>query len=193
MISESRKEKLHTLVKYIANKLNNSQPVNLIFICVQNSRRSHLAQVIAQHQAFQHGFKNVFCYSGGVEVTRIHPNTVQTLKTLGYTVQLKEDSENPVFELSYHTSQKPILLYSKNFEDVTKSLNQFAAVMVCSETETNCPYVPSAEKKILIPYDDPKVADNSANPLEVYLKVAKQIEEEINYVFSNVKQSVAVE
>lgn len=186
-IQNERKAKLEILADYISKKLENGSEVNLIFICVQNSRRSHLAQVIAQHQAILHHLKNIHCYSGGVEVTRIHPNTLKTLEKLNYAIHQKTDGENPVFELVYDPHQPPIMLYSKNFEEVTKNLQHFAAVMVCSETETNCPYVPGAEKKILIPYDDPKSADDSANPLEKYLSVAYQIENEMKYVFQMVK------
>ncbi|MEW6772578.1 MAG: protein-tyrosine-phosphatase [Bacteroidota bacterium] len=186
-IQNERKAKLEILADYISKKLENGSEVNLIFICVQNSRRSHLAQVIAQHQAFLNNIKNIHCYSGGVEVTRIHPNTLKTLEKLNYKIYQKSGGENPVYELFYDSQQPPILLYSKAFEEVTKQLKEFAAVMVCSETETNCPYVPEAEKKILIPYDDPKSADASANPLEKYLSVAHQIESEMKYVFSNIK------
>lgn len=193
MITENRKEKLKILSEYISNKLQNNQSVNLIFICVQNSRRSHLAQAIAQHYAFKYGIQNVFCYSGGVEVTQIHSNTLKALKKMGYTLTLKENGENPVYELKYDSTPSSILLYSKNFEEVTKHLKNFAAVMVCAETESNCPYVPGAEKKILIPYNDPKIADYTENAIEEYLKVAQQIEEEMNFVFLNIQQGVRIE
>lgn len=190
MISMNRMERLQLLRQYIQEKLNQKKEVHLIFICVQNSRRSHLAQVFAHVSAYQHQLKNVHCYSGGVEVTRIHINTVETLRSYGFLVQQKSFTENPIYELVYHPQEKPIVLYSKSFEEITKVIPEFAAVLVCSESETNCPYVPGAERKILLPYDDPKIADDTDNPLQEYKRIAEQIKEEMNFVFSKVYQSV---
>ncbi len=94
--------------------------------------------------------------------------------------------ENPIFELWINDKYPPIQLYSKTFDEVIQHLKSFAAVMVCSEAETNCPYVPGAEKKILIPYNDPKIYDNTNTAIDEYLKLAKQIREEMEYVFSNI-------
>jgi arsenate reductase len=190
MIQESRLEKLKQIQDYIKSKIHQKEEVNLIFICVQNSRRSHLAQVFAQQAAIQNNFSNVHCFSGGVEVTRIHQNTVEALKRFGFSITQKSESYNPLFEIDIESIKLP--LYSKNFEDVTKQLKSFAAIMVCSETETNCPYVPNAEKKILLPYDDPKFADNTNNPIDEYLRVASIIKEEMQYIFSNIKELAIV-
>ncbi|HPQ09530.1 MAG TPA: protein-tyrosine-phosphatase [Bacteroidia bacterium] len=190
MIQESRLEKLKQIQDYIKNKIHQKEEVNLIFICVQNSRRSHLAQVLAQHAAIQNNFSNVNCFSGGVEVTRIHPNTIEAFKRFGFSIIQKSEGDNPLFEIDIEGIKLP--LYSKNFEEVTKQLKSFAAIMVCSETETNCPYVPNAEKKILLPYDDPKIADNTINPTDEYIRVANIIKEEMQYIFSNIKELAIV-
>ncbi|GIV26625.1 MAG: arsenate reductase [Bacteroidia bacterium] len=191
-MSPERLEKLNRLRDYIVSKISNQQEVNLLFICVQNSRRSHLAQVLAQDAASRFQINNIYCYSGGVEVTRVHSNTIKTLQSLGYLIQQKTDGENPIYECVFNKNKSSVLLYSKNFEEITSKLSQFAAVMVCSETETNCPYVPGAEMKILLPYDDPKAADNSTNPLLEYIRVAKQIQEEMEIIFQNVRKAVTV-
>jgi arsenate reductase len=190
MIQESRLEKLKQIQDYIKSKIHQKEEVNLIFICVQNSRRSHLAQVFAQQAAIQNNFSNVHCFSGGVEVTRIHPNTIEALKRFGFSIIQKSEGNNPLFEIDIEGIKLP--LYSKNFEEVTKQLKSFAAIMVCSETETNCPYIPNAEKKILLPYDDPKIADNTSNPTDEYIRVANIIKEEMQYIFSNIKELAIV-
>lgn len=189
-MSPERLEKLNQLKDYIVNKINQQQDVHLVFICVQNSRRSHLAQVIAQDMAHRFQLHNVHCYSGGVEVTQVHPNTIKTLQSLGYLIHQKSSGDNPVYECVFNKNHSSILLYSKNFEEVTSKLKFFAAVMVCSETETNCPYVFGAEKKILLPYNDPKIADNTPHPLNEYIKVAQQIQEEMELIFRNVNNVV---
>lgn len=194
MIEKNRIEKLDILKNYIWQKIHKHENVHLIFVCVQNSRRSHLAQVIASDVVYQYNLSDrIFLYSGGVEVTRIHPNTVQCLKALGYKIVQQTEGDNPVFELWINENHPPILLYSKNFEDITSQLPSFAAVMVCSEAETNCPYVPGAEKKILLPYHDPKIFDGTDHAVDEYLKVAKQIREEMEYVFSNIPVSANIQ
>lgn len=192
MIQENRKPKLLQISKYISDKILQKEHIHLIFICIQNSRRSHLAQVIAADAAYQHGLNNkvITTHSGGVEVTRIHPNTVKCLEALNYQIKQMTFNDNPIFDLFIKPQYPAIKLYSKNFEEVTHQLNKFMAIMVCSETETNCPYVPGAEKIIHLPYNDPKIADDTSYPLSEYINVAKQIQSEMHFVFSNIKQSV---
>jgi len=190
MLEENRIEKLKAIQEYILSHLKNNLSANIVFICVQNSRRSHLSQVIAQHTAHQFQLHDVHCYSGGVEVTQIHPNTIKCLKSLGYSINLIKEGENPVYSCSLDDKADPILLYSKNFEEVTKTLSHFAAVMVCSESESNCPYVPNAERKILLPYEDPKWADSTNNPIDAYLKIALQIQDEMKWLFSNIASQI---
>ncbi|MCX7729084.1 MAG: protein-tyrosine-phosphatase [Bacteroidia bacterium] len=189
-MNAERKEKLLSISSYLAKKSEQNKDINLVFICIQNSRRSHLSQVIAQHIALQHQFNNIYCYSGGVEVTQIHPNTVNTLKHLGYSLTLKKDGENPVYELHYPEYNRSLLLYSKDFKEVTEKLKTFAAIMVCSESETNCPYVPNAEKIIHLPYPDPKEFDETPTSLNEYLKISNQIKEEWSFIFSSVNHII---
>lgn len=194
MPDKSRLEKLDALKKYVREKMQKDEDVHLIFVCVQNSRRSHLSQVLAADVIDAHELLHkIKTYSGGVEVTRIHPNTLECLKKLGYKIVQKTSDNNPVFELWINENHSPILLYSKNFEYITSQLPSFAAVMVCSEAETNCPYVPGAEKKFLLPYNDPKIFDDTDNAVEEYLKVAKQIREEMECVFSNISVSASIQ
>ncbi len=94
----SRLEKLNILKEYIMQKLQNNQEVHLIFVCVQNSRRSHLSQVLAADVIDAHGLAHkIKTYSGGVEVTRIHPNTVECLKKLGYKIIQTTQRRKPNF------------------------------------------------------------------------------------------------
>ena len=70
-VKEERKTVLEPLVRFIQQKVNTRQAVNLNFICTHNSRRSHLAQVWAQAAAAYYGIRNVCCYSGGTEETAV--------------------------------------------------------------------------------------------------------------------------
>ena len=53
------------------------KPLNLIFICTHNSRRSHMGQLWAQVAAFYYGIEHVYCYSGGTEATAFNPRSVK--------------------------------------------------------------------------------------------------------------------
>jgi arsenate reductase (thioredoxin) len=68
-ISQERKELLARFAEIISNKLKQTNKADLTFICVHNSRRSHLSQFWAQAAAEFYGVKNITCYSGGTEVT----------------------------------------------------------------------------------------------------------------------------
>jgi protein-tyrosine phosphatase/arsenate reductase len=58
--------------------------------------------------------------------------------------------------------------------------------LVCSDAETNCPYIPEAALRISTTYDDPKEFDGTLMEAEKYLERANQIALECLYVFSNV-------
>ena len=62
--------------------------------------------------------------------------------------------------------------------------------MTCSQAAENCPFVPGAEIRIAIPFEDPKVNDGSAQELEHYQQKSKEIATEMNYVFTTVKQQI---
>ncbi|MBM3453486.1 MAG: hypothetical protein FJX84_10170 [Bacteroidetes bacterium] len=77
--------------------------------------------------------------------------------------------------------------FSKLFNNKTNPSQDFAAIMVCSDAETNCPFIPEAAMRISTTYDDPKEFDGTPNESEKYVERATQIAIECLYVFSNVK------
>ena len=92
--------------------------------------------------------------------------------------------ENPHYELTYHEKRKPIIVYSKTFDDISNPKNNFAAVMTCTNADENCPIIPGAEKRISLPFEDPKIFDNSAQESEKYDERSIQIATEMKYVFN---------
>jgi len=178
-ISEQRRNILAEIIKYI----NNSSNPKLNFICTHNSRRSHLSQIWAQTLASQFGIQ-IETFSGGTEETAFHPNAVDALERAGFTTQ-KQDGANPKYHLHFSESKDPIIAYSKKFDDAPNPTKGFAAVMTCSEADAECPVVFGADKRIKLFYEDPKVADGTANEKEVYDERCKQIGAEMLYVFSN--------
>lgn len=186
-ISSERKQVLQPLVDFIQNKVNRKEEIRLNFICTHNSRRSHLSQVWAQTLAHYFNIKNVLCYSGGTEATALFPMVAKTLQNLGFEVKPISQGENPIYSIKYAEDEHPIIGFSKKIDDDFNPKSAFAAVMTCSQADEGCPYVPGAEKRIPIIYEDPKVYDDTLQQVEKYNERSLQIATEIFYTFSKIK------
>jgi len=185
-VSGVRKEMLQPLIHYIKAKVQANQDVNLIFICTHNSRRSHLAQVWAQTMAFHFGVKNVYCYSGGTEVTTMFSKVTETLANQGFEIQKLSDTSNPLYEVKFADEEPAVLCFSKLFDDAFNPKNDFAAIMTCSSADEGCPFIAGAEKRFPIRYDDPKVFDGTEVMDAKYAERSLEIATEMHYVFSQI-------
>ena len=58
--------------------------------------------------------------------------------------------------------------------------------MTCSQANANCPFIPGAEKRIPITYEDPKEFDNTPQQIKKYQERSNQIATEMLYVFSQI-------
>ena len=184
-ISEKRKEILEKITAYIQQRKDSNKPISLVYICTHNARRSFFGQIWAQTAASFYGIDNCTTYSGGMEVTRCHPNAINALQNQGFEAHRSSDSTNPLYEINYGGNEN-LLCFSKLFNDSTNPAQDFAAIMVCSDAETNCPFIPEAALRISTTYDDPKEFDGTPLEEEKYLERANQIALECLYVFSNV-------
>jgi len=185
-ISSERKPALDILIKFIQNKKDNKQNINLNFICTHNSRRSHLSQIWAQTFAEYSNIKNVYCFSGGTEATALYPVVGETLKEQGFYINKLSEENNPVYAVKYSENNHPIICFSKTFDNSFNPKNNFAAVMTCSHADENCPFIAGAEQRIPVRYDDPKAFDNTPLQLEKYTERSLQIATEMKYIFSNI-------
>lgn len=187
-IQENRRKLLDGLTHYIQKKAEQNLDINLNFICTHNSRRSHLAQVWAQTMAHYFGIKGVFCYSGGTEATALFPMAAKTLIKNGFLVKTLSEGNNPVYSIKYSELAHPVICFSKKFDDEFNPYHGFAAIMTCSDADVGCPFVPGAEMRIPITYEDPKVYDHTPQQEEKYLERSLQIAGEMFYVFSKIKK-----
>ena len=179
-IPENRKVILSKLVDYIQNKLEIGQSPRLNFICTHNSRRSQFSQIWAQTAAAFFTI-DVECFSGGVELTAFNERAVASILRCGFKVD-KEGEINPKYSVYYDTKSKPIVAFSKLFDDTP---SPFAAVMTCTHADENCPFIPAADCRIPVRYDDPKAFDDTALEAEKYDERSMQIASEMFYVFQN--------
>jgi arsenate reductase len=185
-ISEERQMVLQSLIDYLQSKKDAGEDINLNLICTHNSRRSHLSQIWAQTMAQAYKVDNVFCYSGGTEATAVFPKVIETLKNQGFKIQVLSESKNPVYAIKFDDSATPIIGFSKTFDNAFNPQENFAAVMTCSHADENCPFIPGADKRIALNYEDPKLFDGTPQQAQKYLERSLQIATEMKYVFSQI-------
>ena len=185
-IPDDRKHVLEYLRTYIQSKLDAQAPVNLNFICTHNSRRSQLSQIWAKVAAVSNGIR-IKSFSGGTEATAFHPNAVASLVRSGFQVSA-ESAGNPVYTLSFADDCQPLKCFSKRFDHPENQVQAFAAVMVCSDADEHCPFIPGAEKRIPLRYEDPKAFDGTPEEAVKYDERSLQIAAEMFYVFSRIRK-----
>ncbi|MGN7810864.1 arsenate-mycothiol transferase ArsC [Flavobacterium sp. 22076] len=186
-ISDDRKAVLQPLIEYIQNKVNNKERINLNFICTHNSRRSHLSQIWAQAGAAYYKIKQVYCYSGGTEVTAMHPMIAAAFRASGFRITALSEGENPVYTVKYAPNRQPVIGFSKLYDADFNPTSEFAAIMTCSQADGGCPFIAGAEKRIPITFEDPKISDNTPQQKEMYQQCSQQIGTEMLYVFSKIQ------
>lgn len=183
-ISENRKSLLKRVTQYIAQKQQENKPVNLVYICTHNSRRSHFGQIWAHVAAAYYGKKNVHTFSGGTEATAFNINAINSLKRVGFIIKPINIEKNSTYHVFYDENETPSVCFSKTYDDVRNPQKEFAAIMTCSDAEENCPFIPGVELRIGTTYDDPKAFDNTPLQDAKYDERCRQIALETLYVFS---------
>lgn len=186
-ISAERKAILRPLIDFLRSKTENKEEVRLNFICTHNSRRSHFTQVWAQTFAHYFQINSVFCYSGGTESTALFPMVAETLKKSGFKIQSISEGPNPVYAIKFAENEHPVIGFSKKYDEPFNPQSVFAAVMTCSQADAECPFIPGAEKRIPIPFEDPKTFDLTPEQAEKYQETNLQIATELYHVFSKIE------
>ena len=199
-IDEERKTALQPLIDYIIAQKGLHASIQL-HLFTHNSRRSHLAQLWAQVAAWHYAIPTVSCYSGGTEVTAMHPNIKACLESDGFEIQGNTDAENPHYLVYYSSDSAPIPAFSKLYDDKSNPSSNFAAILTCTQADQGCPFIHGANQRILLPYEDPKRADHQPDCAEVYLKPAegsllkcftcfRSINYLINYTYKTIQTNI---
>jgi protein-tyrosine phosphatase/arsenate reductase len=185
-IPTERKILLEKISAYIQLKKQEHKPIQLVYVCTHNSRRSHFGQIWAQVAAHYYKVNNVQTFSGGTEATAFNINAINSVKRVGFDVKKTTETLNPIYPLYYEETDKPISCFSKVYHDDVNPKYEFAAIMTCSDAEENCPLIPGVELRIGTTYDDPKAFDNTPLQDAKYDERCKQIALETFYVFSKI-------
>jgi protein-tyrosine-phosphatase len=186
-LSQQRKEMLRVLTNYIESKIKAGKPAKLTFICTHNSRRSHISQIWAQTAACYYSIKGIETYSGGTEATAFNPRSVKAMTKAGFLIEKTGDVENPIYEVRFSDAAIPVKAFSKVYDAAGNPEKDFAAIMTCTQADEGCPFIPGADARLAIPYDDPKTFDGTLQEEAKYDERTRQIASEMLYVFSLIK------
>ena len=173
MISEERKSELISLAKVLTDeKLS-----QMVFVCTHNSRRSQLAEIWTNALAVSKGH-NLQAFSAGTETTAFNERMLKALNSLGFDIKPISSGENPVYELA----QTKHPYFSKLITDDQIPSSHFAAIMVCSDADQNCPVIPGVKHRVALPYKDPKEFDNTANEEMAYMSKVEEVGREMIFL-----------
>lgn len=181
-IPAERKEQLQKLAAYISKKNRDGEIPRLIVICTHNSRRSHIGQLWLAVGAEYFGLPLIETYSGGTEATAFNPRSVSALKRIGFDISTTQaNTQNPKYEVRWSKAMDAYIAFSKKFDDEPNPTSSFGAIMVCTEADEGCPFVPGCDFRLSLPYDDPKAFDDTALEATKYDERVLQIGREIIY------------
>jgi arsenate reductase (thioredoxin) len=103
----------------------------ILFICTHNSSRSQMAE---GYMNAKYGDRYEV-FSGGTEITRVHPMALAVMKEIG-------------IDISGHRSK----LIDEHFEKGIETV-----ITVCDSAQKACPFFPGAKKVIHISFPDPSI------------------------------------
>ncbi len=181
LIPEERKKELNKLAAYV--KYKETDPIDLVFICTHNSRRSIFGQVWAKIAAFHFGLTNVETHSAGTEETSIAGNVVYTFMSLGFDLVVEGEEENSRHFFIFDTRQNACVCSSKTLDHYSLPKEEFGAIMTCTSADEACPMVLGAELRVATPFEDPKASDGTSEAQQKYRATSNQIAREMLYVF----------
>jgi arsenate reductase len=185
-IPDERKSGLRKLALYVQSRIKSNEPARLTFICTHNSRRSHISQIWAATAAGFYGVRGVETYSGGTEATAFNPRAIAAMERAGLKVKKSEEGKNPRYEVRFEDGDYALVCFSKVYNESPNPKEDYCAVMTCAQADKNCPIVEGSSLRVAIPYDDPKLADDTAEETAGYDERCRQICREMLYLFSQV-------
>lgn len=190
LIPEDRGQVLDRVSAFVAARVGSGETARLTFICTHNARRSQMAQIWAQTAARFFGVPKVAAFSGGTEATAFDPRAVSAMVRAGFRVERRSKEANPVYLVHAGNELPPVRAYSKTYHDPSNPQQDFCAVLTCSSADRECPVIPSADRRVLVPYEDPKSADGTDREAEVYDERGREICREMVWLFARAAGAV---
>jgi protein-tyrosine-phosphatase len=191
LIPEARQQALAALGEYIAQQIKAGETARLTVICTHNSRRSHIGQLWLSAAAAYYGLAGVHAFSGGTEATAFNLSAVAAMRRAGFIILGSESELNPRYVAKLGEGLPETTLFSKRYDDPANPQQGFAAIMVCSDADEACPFIPGADRRFAIRYDDPKAADGTAAEAATYDERCRQIGREMLYAVHHAYKIIA--
>ena len=119
----------------------------------------------------------------------VNLNVINALSNSGLKTE-KTHKDKAIYLLKLLKKDKGISLYSKVYNSKLNPSKHFIAIMTCSDADQMCPVIKGADKKISLPYSDPRGADNTGLEKEVYNQTCSIIAKEMFYLMKQVKKIV---
>lgn len=185
-IAEPRRELLGQLTAYVRECVQAGRPARLTFLCTHNSRRSHLSQLWAAVAAAVYRVPGVETFSGGTEATAFNPRAVSALQRAGFEITARDATANPRYAVRFGPEAAVLECFSKVYHEPPNPRRAYCAVMTCTQADEACPVVSGATRRISLPYDDPKAADDTPEEARRYDERCAQIARELLFAFSQV-------
>lgn len=185
-IPANRKALLSGCAETIAHYQKITGIANLLFVCTHNSRRSQMAQIWAAAAAMQLGVQGCHFYSGGTEATAFNIRAVAAMERAGFIIETEMAVKPNPHYLVMIANNEPLVCFSKHYADAFNPSADVIAIMVCSDTDENCPAIPGAAHRISLPYVDPKASDDTAAEAATYSERCVQIGTEMLYLMQQV-------
>ncbi len=186
LIPPDRRKTLESISAYIAERVGNGESARLTFICTHNARRSQMAQIWAQTAARFFGVPRVSAFSGGTEVSAFAPPAVSAIVRAGFWIDRHSQADNPVYVVHAGNEIPPIRAFSKTFLDPANRGDGYCAVMTCSSADRDCPVISGADKRVLLPYEDPGSSDGTDTEPDVYDERCREICRELSWLFARI-------
>ncbi|MEM1329887.1 MAG: protein-tyrosine-phosphatase [Planctomycetota bacterium] len=184
-ISPERRTRLEKISAYVRDQRAQGNPVQLVFVCTHNSRRSHMSQLWAAAASSAYGIE-MTTYSGGTEDTAFNPRAVVAMQRAGFEIEKTTDAANPIYHVRMSGSAPAMTCFSKVYDSAPNPKRGFGAIMVCDEADSECPFVEGASGRFSLPFVDPKVSDNTEAEAATYDERCGQIAREMLYLMSRV-------
>jgi arsenate reductase len=167
LMSAAHQETLNALSIDVVNARKKNKLAEIAFICTHNSRRSQIAEIWFKLFLYSKKIPIIQVHSAGTEATALNHRVANAFNDLGISLETSELHDNPKFKLSGFEALNDNLFYSKTIDDIQEQYGSLFAVMVCSDADENCPYIPGVTRYSL-PFIDPKYADDTPQEEAAY-------------------------
>jgi arsenate reductase len=161
------------LAEWIVANYQRGKRLPIIFVCTGNSRRSILGATMGNLAADYWGLPEVRCFSGGTAPSAFNSRTIAALQAIGIDIEPTgeeaergaEGAPNLMYLVRWGETAgdaapaMETVEFSKRYDDAANPQSGFAAVMVCTQADAECPLVKGASRRISMPYLDPKTYD----------------------------------